>query len=247
MTTDTDIIAQMAMSAEPGFELQEDHVPLRISGFIALILGLLSVLSVLGMPLLVIPAGAIAFGLFALRKYDGPTPVGVKPAMFGLVLAVGFGSFGFCVPFMKTMTLGRQAEYFARQYLELVARGELEMALELKKDHVNRFMHNMPLKDHYAMHEPAQEMMDEFSQDGLNKTVRELGPGAVWELDRAPRVFQFYGRDHAQLVLVNNDRTKPLKVLFQMICVPDRRTGVGQWHIDVCTIQGEQLVAEKVL
>ena len=246
MTTDTDVISQMAMSAETGFGIQDDHVPLRISGFICLILGLLSVLAFLGTPLLAIPIAACAFGFFALRKYDGLTPVGTKPAMLGLVLAAGFGAYGFCVPFMKTMTLGGQAEYFARQYIEVVANGHLELALELKKDHVNRFMHNMPLIEHYALNEQSMEVINEFREDNVNKTVQQIGPGAEWELAQAPRVFQFYGRDHAQLVLVNKDREVPFKILFQLICVPDRN-GMGQWHVDICTVQGEQLVAEKVL
>ncbi len=234
------------MSAEAGYE-SEETVPLRISGFLALILGLASALALVGAPLLLIPILAMFFGFFALRKYDGPAPVGVRQAKVGLVLAAGFGACGFFLPWMKTMTLGSQAEYFARQYVEIVARGEMELAMELKKNYSNRYMHNMSLKQHYEMSDGARSALEMFSQESVNKTIQELGPGGTWELDQATRVYHQFRLDRADVVLVNYDREVPLKIYFQMVYFPHRDTGVGQWHVEVCTEKTERLVAESIL
>ncbi len=247
MTPESSTLSQPGISAETGYALVEEHVPLRISGFISLLLGLLSVLSIIGVPLLVIPVAAIVFGFFALRKYDGPAPVGIRPAKIGLVLAAGFGACGFFLPWTKTITLGHQAEYFARQYLEVVARGELELAIELKKSHVNRYMPTMPLKSHYMMNEAAAQALDEFTHELIVKTLQELGPDAEWELDRATRIYHSFGIDRAELILVNHDRQQPLKVYMQLSFLPDRETGVGQWRVDNCAEYSEPIVAESVL
>ena len=125
MTTDNFDPTVPQMHAEAGFE-QDSVPPLRVSGFICLLFGVLSVFSLIGQPLLLFSLIAIAFGIFALRRSGEQTPVGTRPAMLGLVLAVGFGACGFFVPWMKTMTLGRQAEKFSRDYMEVVARSEDE-------------------------------------------------------------------------------------------------------------------------
>ena len=94
------------MHAETGFDQEDSAPPLRISGFICMILGALSIVSTLGQPLLVIPILAILCGLFALRRSGGQTPVGTRPAMIGIVLAVGFGACGLFLPvYWKMMVM----------------------------------------------------------------------------------------------------------------------------------------------
>ena len=247
MTPESSTLSQPGISAETGYELADENVPLRISGFISLLLGLLSILSIVAVPLLVIPVAALLFGFFALRRYDGPAPPGVRPAKIGLVLAAGLGACGFFLPWMKTMTLGHQAEYFARQYLEVIARGELELAVELRKGYANRYMATMPLKTHYSVNEAATQALDEFSRDSIIKTLQELGPDAEWELDQATRIYYSFGLDRAELILVNHDRQEPFKVYMQLSCQPHRETGVGQWQVDNCTEFSEPIVAESVL
>lgn len=122
MTTHTFDPTVPRMQAEAGFELDDSAPPLRVSGFICLIFGVLSFFCTLGQPLLVLPLIAIVVGMFALRRSGGQTPVGTRAAMLGMILAAGFGACGLFIPWMKTMTLGRQAEKFSRDYMEVVAR-----------------------------------------------------------------------------------------------------------------------------
>lgn len=245
MTTDTFDPTVSRMKAEAGFDLDDSAPPLRVSGFLCLLFGALSFFSTLGQPLLVLPLIAVVFGLFALRRSGGPTPVGTKAAMLGMILAVGFGACGLFIPWMKTMTLGRQAEKFSRDYIEVVARGEFEFAMELRKDHVNRFPATMPLKQHYNMSESGSRELEEFKGDGLNATFRRHGPNTEWVLDRPTRVYYSYGREHAEVVWV--DPTGQSKIQFFLEYRPDHKNGDGQWHVEVAQTYRELIVAESIL
>lgn len=246
MTTDTFDPTIPRMRAEAGFELDDSAPPLRVSGFICLLFGALSFLSILGQPMLVLPLVAIVFGVFALRRSSGRTPVGTRPAMLGMVLAVGFGSCGLFIPWMKTVTLGGQAEKFSRDYMEVVARGEDEFAMELRKDYVNRFPDTMSLKQHYSMSENSRRALEEFKAESLNATIRDRGPNAEWVLDRPIRVYYSYGREHAEVVWVDPTGDTTAKVQFFLEYRPDNN-GNGQWHVDLVQSYRELIVAESIL
>ena len=235
------------MSAETGFEEDITQAPIRVSGFIAGLLGLLSALSFLSIPMLLVPLAAIGFGVFALRRYDGLEPVGTKVAYFGVLLAIGFGALGFGIPLFKSRTLGGQAEYFARQYLELVANEDLQYAYELHKEINNRFLATMSLDEHYQTNETSRENLQKFKDKGVRKAITKIGPGAKWELDRATRVCHKYQRDNAVVIFIHYGSNKPTIVQFHLECRPHVPTGTNEWHVKLCQIYRERLVAESIL
>ena len=234
------------MQAETGFELEDSAPPLRVSGFLCLILGLLSFFCTLGQPLLVLPILAFITGMIALRRSGGQTPVGTRPAMLGIVLAAGFGCCGLFLPWMRTMTLGRQAERFSKEYMDVIALGHNEFAMELQKDYVNRFPTTMSLKEHYNMNERTQEQLREFETDTLNTMIRERGPGAEWVLDRPTRIYYSYGRHHAEVVWADPTGEISSLVQFFLEYRIDSK-GNGQWHVAVMQTYREKIVAESVL
>ena len=234
------------MQAETGYELEDSAPPLRVSGFICLIFGALSFFCTLGQPLLVLPVIAFIFGLFALRRSGGQTPVGTRPAMLGLVLAAGFGSCGLFMPWMKTRTLGSQAEKFSRYYMDVVARGQYEFALELRKDNVNRLPTTMSLKEHYTLSEAAAKSLREFQEEGINDELRKRGPDAEWVLDRPTRVYYSYRREHAEVVWIDPTGESAVKIQMFLEYRVDS-DGNGQWHVDVAQNYRERIVAEQVL
>lgn len=246
MTTETFDPTVPRMHAEAGFDQDDSAPPLRISGFICLLFGALSFFSTMGQPMLVFALIAIIFGLFALRRSGGQTPVGTRAAMFGMVLAVGFGACGLFIPWMRTMTLGRQAEKFSRDYLEVVARGQNEFALELRKDYVNRFPPTMSLQQHYNMTEAGSRTLEEFGDESVNRSIRKRGPNAEWVLDRPTRVYYSYGREHAEVVWVDPTGESQAKIQFFLEYRPDKN-GDGQWHVQVVQSYRELIVAESVL
>ena len=233
--------------AEAGFGLDEEIAPLRPSGFVCLILGLLSVVALVGPAALLVPIAAIIAGAIALRRYGEQVPVGIGAARVGLVLAVLFGSCGFFIPWFKNATLGGQAERFARDYIEVVARDEVELALELRKDYNNRFPDTMPLKDHYQLTENGEEAIQRFRTDSINQMIRDRGPNAEWVLDRAVRVYNNRRFLQADMVFKDPTGESRIRLYVGLEYNVDHRNGDGQWYVIQSTQYSEPIVAPSIL
>ena len=244
------------MTAEAGYDGDELQAPIRISGFLSMGLGAASAISYIGYPLLLMPLAAILLGIFALRKYSGRKPVGVKAAYFGIIMAIGFGSFGLGVPLMKRHTLATQGEHYARQFIKLVANGEDYYALELRKEFPNRFISTMDLDQFYAREATKVPNEDQESQESpleslrsssAYSTVRDVGPDGIWELDRAISVTYRYGRERVDIVFANHDRPKPRLLRLVMECQVRESTGDLEWHVANFMMYRERIVAESIL
>lgn len=246
MSTESTLPNVPQMHAESGFDETDSAAPLRVSGFVCLLLGILSFAACFGQPLLVIPLAAVLFGLIALRRSGEQRPVGTTPAMIGMVLAVGFGACGLFLPWFKTVTLGSQAAQFGRYYIEVVARGEDHIAMELQKDYVNRFPPTMNLKEHYAISESGQRAWEEFKDQSINQTIQMRGPDAEWVLDRAVRVYYSYGREHAEVVWADPTGETTAKIRMFLEYRIDSK-GNGQWHVERCMVFSPKYVAPQVL
>ncbi len=233
------------MRAESGYEEIESVAPLRFSGFICLIVGLISVVAMLGLPALVVPFVAIVFGLIALRPSDHPKPVGTTAAKIGIFLAVTFGVCGYFLPWMKANTLGNQAEFYSRQYIGILANNHPEVAIELSKDFKNRFSESMPLDQFYdGSNDDRQRNLYEFRDNGANVLIRELGPDAEWLLDRPVEVYKKFGIERAEVVWKAAENDRKIHFFMQYLIDPN---DVGQWHVERLQEYRELIVAESVL
>lgn len=219
------------LRADDGFQAGEEPNPIRFSGFVCLLLGLLSGFSLLGQPLLVLPVAALALGLIALRPAGSRRPLGRTPAKVGIVLAVAFGSCGFFLPFFKAQTLGAQAEHFGRQYMELLSDGEVEYAMELRKDPRNRNPPTTPLKDLYGTSENAVGALEQFRRNTAVSILEEVEGDPEWVLVRPPRVFRTYDRDRVEMVWKDASGIVSKKFLLTMGYVISEETGDGQWRV----------------
>lgn len=234
------------MHAEAGFEGDESTPPMRISGFLCLLFGVLSVFSAMGRPMLLLPLLAFALGIIALRRFEGPTPTGTRPAMIGLVLAAGFGICGLMLPLLKTMTLAKQAEKFSRYYMEVIAMDQDEFAMELNKEHFNRFPETMSLTEHYQVNESSFQRLSEFRENSINDVIRGRGLNADWVLQRPIRIYYSYDREHAEVVWMDPTGRVDTKIYMIMDYRIDQE-GQGQWHLSTITPLVERYVAESVL
>lgn len=246
MSTETTLPHVPQMHAESGFDESDSAAPLRVSGFLCLLLGLLSFLACFGQPMLVVPVATFAVGLIALRRSGGQRPIGTTPAMIGMVLAAGFGACGLFLPWFKTVTLGNQAAQFSRHYMEVIARGEDYFAMELSKDYVNRFPPTMNLREHYAISESGQRAWEEFRGQSINAAIQQRGPNAEWVLDRPVRVFYSYGREHAEVVWRDPTGETNTKVRIFLEYIVDSK-GNGQWHVERCLPMAPKFTAPAVL
>lgn len=233
------------MGAEAGYEL-EDAPPFHVSGYICLIIALFSPAALLGLSAVLIPAVAIPFGLFALRRHGEQVPTGTTAARVGLLLAFGFGACGIAIPWMQHVTLGGQAEKFARDYIEVIARDEAELAMELQKDYVNRFPDTMPLMAHYALNPPPEEQLEIFQNDPVNKTIRRRGPGARWRLAEPVRVYTHYGFQRADVVFEDPTGAAATNLRFTLEYKIDS-SGKGQWQMLNIVPDVDKIYAPAVL
>lgn len=252
------------MSSEAGIEPEANDSELRVSGFIALLLAIVSAFTIVAIPMVGFAIAAVLFGAFALRKRsvrkgaaDSP-PVGTTAARLAIVLAVLFGLWGTSRYAMKVHTLGSQAEYFARQFVRVASSGNEIYASELQKSYVNRFLKTMPLEKHYeqqriererraAENEGMQSMIEEEIADTTVPDLVKYPVDHRWELDRPVRIYHHYGRQMAEVILSDGAPKNPyrLRIVLEYLVHKDRNT--SEWYVETCLPYRERIVAESVL
>ena len=263
MTTETTELRSLGavMSSEAGYEADVDDSPLRVSGFISLLLGLLSGFTIVALPMVGFSIAAVLMGMFALRKSDSKSlPVGTTAARIGILVAVLFGAWGVGRFAFKVNTLGSQAEHFAREFLRVASSGNDIYAKELQKSYVNRYLRTMPLDQAYEMErvkmerqrQEAEERGEPFSMpsDEDDGTVDELVKYPVdqeWYLTRPVRLYNHYGRQMAEVVLAvdKSEKAYKLRIVLEYLVHKDR--GTGEWYVETCLPYRERIVAESVL
>ena len=236
------------MNAESGFEVIESGVaPLRESGYVSLLSACLSAVGLIYQPMMVFSFIAVIVGAFALRKYNGLTPVGLKPARVGICLAIALGSCSFFAPWFKSAILSHQAEKFALIYLDVIAMDETEFAMELNKDYVNRMDPTMSLEEHYQGAPQARENYENFRSGGVNEMIRERGPGAEWVFYLPTRLYTEFRIQHAELVIADPTGSPNKRIRMVMDYLVDSK-GQGQWHVsNVQTYSVKRYVAPTIL
>ena len=261
MTTDSNPPRSLGavMSSEAGYEADVDDAPLRISGFISLILAVLSGFTIVTIPMLGVAIAAVLFGLFALRKSDSKSlPVGTTAARIGILLAVLFGSWGTARYMFKQRTLGSQAEYFAREFVRVACSGNEIYAKELQKSYVNRYLKTMPLEERYEQErlQREKEARDAEEEGGgapgteEDTTVADLSAYDVdheWILYRPVRVYHRYGRQKAEVVLAADRSKSPYRLRIVMEYLVHKERGTSEWHLETCLPYRERIVAESIL
>ena len=247
------------MSSEAGFESDSVGPPLRVSGFIALVLALLSGFSIVAIPMVLTAIAAVLFGIYAQRS--SPTkelPVGTTAARVAIVLAFLFGSWGAARYQFKQHTLGSQAEYFARQFVRVASNGNDIYAQELQKSYRNRYLKTMPLEVHYEQERKRREEQNQRAlaeggtpaPEGDNTTVEDLqkySPDHEWLLWRPVRVYHRYGRQMAEVILADSDAEKPYRLMVVLEYLVHPEKGTGEWYVETCLPYYERIVAETIL
>jgi hypothetical protein len=230
------IFATPPMSAESEPELELHVTPIRWTGYIALLLGLLSFVAVLGAPLIVMPIVAACFALFALRPFGQDRPAGIVPAWFGLFFATLFGVWGVSERQLKTSSMSSQATRFAGEWLKLVGQGDLELAVELQIHPSRRQPESMPLADFYKRSEEAVKMLEQFKEQDIIPELIKLGTAPKWEPAKPPKVYTQYGRELTQTVW--RDTTGSYNSLVKIVLEyqQPKTSEKAQWKIELVSV-----------
>jgi hypothetical protein len=220
------------MSAEAEPETIELSRPMRVSGFCALALGLLSFLAVLGTPMLIVPVCAALLAIYALRPYQGPRPLGYLAASIGLFAAILFGVWSITERQLRVRTMTQQATSFAAAWLDLMAQGEIELAAQLSAPPRQRQPASMPLQEYYTLSDEGRSVMQEFREAGPVEDLIAAGDRVQWELIQQPVVFKQSNRNMVLTVWKDRSGTMaaPLNVVLEYY--PAEGSARAQWSMD---------------
>lgn len=213
-------------------ELLTEAPPLRLSGPIALVLGLLSFTALLGTPMVIVPILAVVAALVALRPYAGPRPTGYRVAFVGLFFAVLFGVWGFTSLRLKHRMLSHQAHAFAATWLDLLAQGDIEMALELKKHRQQRQPPSMPLREYYRTSAEGRATVEQFRENDATLQVIDAGTAVQWAPFRASESYQFGGRQLTSTYWKDQSGTVNTPILVSLEYIPATADAPAQWLVD---------------
>lgn len=230
------IRATPAMTAAPDPELLDEPRPIRLSGFVALGLGLLSFTALFGAPMVIVPVLATFSALWALRPYQGKRPVGLTVATVGLFIAVLFGVWGVTQRHLRQQTLAEQAVQFASNWLELLGQGDIELAVELRAEPSRRQSATMPLHEYYLHSEDGRRTMSEFRENEAVQEVLQAGENARWELTAPPRTYTLNGRDMVDTTWRDLSGTLSKGIRVGLAYLPAEGDEPAQWKIEVCDI-----------
>lgn len=207
-----------------------DQRPVRISAFVALLLGLVSAVAILGKPLVAFSVLTVGVALWALRPSRHGPPVGRWAAVTGLLLAVFFGAWGWSQAEVRQRALVQQATRFGHDWLSTLAQGEKEVALELSNHVESRQPETMPLKQYYATEERAKESLQTFLDQDEIQRVLQGGPGQQWQPVGQPVVWQRHGADYVSIKW--HETTRGDYYRTNLVRHWDPKQLVGQWRLD---------------
>ena len=221
-----------AMTVGSEAEWLSESRPMRVSGLLALLLGLFSFTALFGAPMMIVPVLAIVAGLVALRPYTGLEPTGYRMAKVALVLATLFGVWGTATRQFKHRTLADQANGFAIRWLELLAQGDIEVALELKKYPAQRQSATMSLPEYYRSSTEGTAFLQEFRENDTAVQLIDAGDTVRWEPFRATESYQFNGRQLTTTYWKDQTGSVNTPIRLTMEYLPPTADTPAQWLVD---------------
>lgn len=220
------------MTAESESSMLLDARPVRISGWICLLLGLFSSLALLAAGLLVLAALAIVVGLYATRGYRGRRPVGYRAAVLGMALAILFSAWSLTELSLRRDYMVRHGQAYARDWLTLIQQGQIELACELQTGPSFRQESSISLVTYYRESERGREAMTNFREHDVYSELLLAGRQPQWTVER-PATYYHRGNQH----LVNtywSDSTgsSPLRFSLTLQYYPPAEDGQpAEWSV----------------
>lgn len=207
--------------------------PVRPAGFVTLLLGLISVVMLVSTAWLPLPVLVLALGAWTLRPSGGLRPVGTRPAMLGMMLAVFFSIWGIVRENVGQQALVGSAETFAEHWLELAKMGEWEICRELMQPPSARQSPKMPLKDYYASSGRAAEQFVEFKRQPAVKQIESGGDAIEWQVAEPPLVLHSSLADTVTFVFEDRNDELQSQIRIQLKRRFDETTQAYQWYVNL--------------
>ena len=224
--------SQSAVSTRPADFVGETQ-PVRITGFLSLVLGLVGAVSLIGQSLVIFPIVAAALGLLAMRPYASTKrPIGYLAGAIGLFAGVLFGVWGVTERSLRDRTLSTQAEAFAGEWLTLVSHGDWTLACELQVPPARRHPKSMDLADYYANSEEGKRTVEMLKSQEVVAAMMKAGGGVRWRPVGTPEVYSYLGRQLTATIWEDATKTYQSKIRVEMHYTPPADGKPAQWTVD---------------
>ncbi|MDG2385341.1 MAG: DUF4190 domain-containing protein [Pirellulaceae bacterium] len=152
----------------------------------ALLLGMVSIVSLTHPAAWLLPLIAVACGAIALIRISRQpdTLSGRRLALVGISLGLFFGGWAVAQFTADRWVVSRQALKFTEQWLDAVAAGELEAAHQATLDYYLREPEGTQLVDNYQQDSEQLNALQEFFSEDVAKKLLELEGNATRRFDR---------------------------------------------------------------
>ena len=170
--------APIAIASEP--MPAEEYRSLSPLAIIALVLGVASALTLANPLLAIVPIGAIALAVAALRSIatSGPHLSGKALAVTGLCLATLFLGWGMAAQIHHQTIIRQRAREFADDWLKVVASGDLQRAHQLHLAREFRLDPQAEMPTIYKNIQSAETNFTAFFQSPALQRIVAAGPAA---------------------------------------------------------------------
>jgi hypothetical protein len=211
-----------------------------VLAILCLVFGVLSPLALIGLLLIALPLFGIALGFLALRHIavSENALTGRWAAILGIGLCVAGAVAPFSRDIIQTRLRSHQAEVFARNWLKMVAAGEMDRAFRMTYDGT----HRAPLPDPGAP-APKTTPYEDFLNRPIIKAIRAAGKNAevrlVGTLDYQSSSYRLVVLRQQFVVLGDSDTSssaakKPLEVIVTIQRAQLRGESMSRWLIGRC-------------
>lgn len=218
--------------------------PVRVTGFLSLLLGLVGAVSLLGQSLVIIPVVAAALGLLAMRPYASVNrPIGYFAGAIGLFAGVLFGVWGVTERSLRDRQLSTQAEAFAGEWLSLVSQGDWTLACELQVPPARRHPKSMDLADYYANSEEGQRTVEMLKGQEVVAAMIQAGGGVRWRPIGKAEVYAHLGRQLTATLWEDATKTYKSEIRVEMHYTPPADGKPAQWTVDQVVPHVETITA----
>lgn len=225
-----------------GDEPDLDRAPTSRWAVASTVLGVLSVVALTTPLLVILPGMAAVAGLLGLRAVavsEGELR-GRRWAIVGLTLAALFGVWSPTYTITRNNVLYSLAEPRAREWLDLMAHGQVRLAHQLRLPPFERAAEDENLEDYYGL-QSHSEYIRSFLSEATIKRVSEVGPDAQFRLIANLRVVNEGENDDItqryEITPTPNPSGKnnePFRVDITMRRLGFRSTGESRWQMSEC-------------
>jgi hypothetical protein len=204
---------------------------IRFSGLLALILGFVSILSILSYYLAFIPAAAVFFACVARRPFIGIEPEGFRSALYGFLLATFFLCWTLVENYCSHSALGRRGAEFAERWLRLIDQGDLEFVVELATHPTRRQATMMSLVDYYKSADGIKAVKN-FRNNAVIDHLMSGAANRLWKAVKPPVVFNIGSRK--MVTTFWRDESSPNAIIISVLmeCIKSENPSATQWMVE---------------